>query len=134
MSKTIPKNNSKARKGVIKKYKGSHAESGRLEGGYEVSPHGPHRPSVAGRVGPLVLAGCGLADADIHRADTCGESACAGVGWRCGDVGDAGCGEMVASAGMCGDVRGHAGSCETVRGVWVKAGGLWVDVGGCSRP
>ena len=48
-----------------------------------------------------------------------------------GDVGDVGCGEMMASAGMCGDVRGHAGSCETVRGVWVKAGGLWVDVGGC---
>ena len=57
MSKTIPKNNSKARKGVIRKHKGSHAESGRLEGGYEVSPHGPHRPSVAG---------CGLADADLR--------------------------------------------------------------------
>ena len=37
------------------------------------SPRGPHRPSVAGRVGPLVLAGCGLADADIHRcAEMCG--------------------------------------------------------------
>ena len=81
MSKSILKNNSKAENEVIKKYKRSHAESGRLEGGYEVSPHGPHWPSVAGRVGPLVLAGCGLADADIHRADTCGESACAGVGW-----------------------------------------------------
>ena len=55
MSKTIPKNNSKVRKGVIKKYKRSHAESGRLEGGYEVSPRGPHRPSVAGRVVPAAF-------------------------------------------------------------------------------
>ena len=55
MSKEILKNNSKARKGVIRKYKGSHAESGCLEGGYEVSPHGPHRPSVAGRVVPAAL-------------------------------------------------------------------------------
>ena len=36
MSKTILKNNSKAKNEVIKKYKRSHAESGRLEGGYEV--------------------------------------------------------------------------------------------------
>ena len=50
MSKSILKNNSKAENEVIKKYKRSHAESGRLEGGYEVSPHGPHRPSVAGGV------------------------------------------------------------------------------------
>ena len=131
MSKTIPKNNNKAKKGVIRKHKGSHVESGRLEGDYEVSLRGPHWPSVAGRVGLLVLAGCGLVDADIHRADTCGESACAGVGWmwrRCGRCG------MRRGDGECGDVRGHAGSCETVRGVWVKTGGLWVDVGGCSRP
>ncbi|EFI27027.1 hypothetical protein CC1G_15160 [Coprinopsis cinerea okayama7 len=55
---------SKAENEVIKKYKRSHAESGRLEGGYEVSPRGPHRPSVAGRVGPagtsgLRTCGCG---------------------------------------------------------------------------
>ena len=55
MSKSILKNNSKAENEVIKKYKRSHAESGRLEGGYEVSPHGPHRPSVAARVVPAAL-------------------------------------------------------------------------------
>ena len=55
MNKTIPKNNRKAKDEVIEKHRGSHAESGRLEGGYEVSPHGPHRPSVAGRVVPAAL-------------------------------------------------------------------------------